>query len=339
MPNIIWWILGLAVAGGTAFYYSDMGKKIFKKDACISELPEPKKSEVLKAIEEKNLPKLQVFAKNASDEGFICASKEINSKIEEINKTVVKDKCPSSDQVDIAVADIKSGKLTTDGAKKLIEVLDKNGCSDQKKKIEEALIEKLKSGLVLNKDAISGIFINEIKVSLDGATDADKYTIIDIIKQSQSSSVDYTKFPYDAGKVLAYADVAAKYKATKAESILRSTAQKIKESTAKLVIDTAKGENQKRAELEWPSIMALPDNDLGIHAKSAALCLHKTDDVKIYSGLPAVKMSQAIPGCAVNVDRLISTTSELESKYGSTFSEAVSELKIIINSLQKDFLA
>jgi hypothetical protein len=340
MPSVIWLILGIAVAGGTAFYYSDMGKKMFKKDACISDLPEPKKSEVLKAIDDKNLDKLYSFASNAENEGFDCAAKEIRLKITELSAAKDSEsKCPTDEQVNVALEDIKSGKLSTDNASKLVAKLDKNGCKDQSKSINDALTEKLKPAVLsMNKEILSGMFVTQIKESLKGAPDSDITIITDIIKQSQSSGVNYSKFAYEPGKILAYADVAAKYKATKVETTLRDIAKKVSDAVAKFTTDTLKTENEKRASAEWPGIMALPDNDLGNYAKSVALCLHQTDTIKLYSGEPAVKLSQAIAGCAVNVDKVVSTIEDIKSKYGATFDEATYELNVIVNSLKKDFL-
>jgi len=350
MPSVIWWILGLAVAGGTAFYYSDMGKKILMKDACISELPEPKKSEVLKAISDKNIPKLQTFAKNAKDEGFTCAYNEINDKIAEINKAVIDEKkakekaeetkCPTPEQVTVAVNDIKSGKLSIDGATKLVATLDKNGCKDQKKPIEDALIEKRKTGLLLGKDVVSAIFAGEIRTSLNGASEPDKVAIIDIIKQSQNSTVDYTKFPYESGKILAYADVAAKYKATKAENILRDVAMKVKNAIASSLDTSVKTATQIRAESDWPSIMSLPNSGYDVDiAKAAALRLKKVGAIGIGGdGIPAIHLAYDGPGLSVSIDRLNDAAKNIQDKYGDTFSEAVTELRLITNSLKRDLL-
>ena len=345
MPNVIWWILGIAVAGGTAFIYSESGKKIFWKDACIKDLPEPKKTEVLDAIKAKDVNKLNSFANQAEAKGWKCAANEIRENVNLISSE--KPKCPTDAQVDIAVKDIISGKLSLDGAAKLVSTLDKSGCVAQKDLIDKAVTEKRKDGLLLSKDLVTALAIGEIKESLKSLPEADKVEIIDMIQQSKSSGVDYSNFKYTSGKVLAYADEAAKFGAAKAESLLREIANKI--NSAKTSSDTKStfSANAERAKADWPAIMSLPSNDLGIHAQSAALCVKKfgapyplltTGDGETVKSTPVVHLRQAIPGCAINVDKLVDTANQLESKYGSTFSEAVAEIRLITNSLKKDLL-
>lgn len=337
MPNVIWWILGIAVAGGAAFVYSESGKKIFWKDACIKDLPEPKKSEVLDAIKAKDVNKLNAFANQAEAKGWKCAANEIRENVKLISNA--KSSCPTDAQVDIAVKDIASGKLSIDGAAKLVSTLDKNGCKTQKDLIDKAVMEKRKEGLSLSKDIVIALATNEIKESLKSLPEADKVEIIDMIQQSKSSSADLSKFKYTSGKVLAYADEAAKYKATKVESILRELAAKINSAIATAETKSTFSANYDRAKLDWPAIMALPNNDLASTAQAAALCLHKDGAIGLGGdGLPAVHMTQAIPGCAVNVDKLVDATNQIELKYGSTFSEAIAEMRLITNSLKRDLL-
>ncbi len=334
MTNTIWWILGLATIGGAAFYYSktDSAKKLLAKDLCIEDLPDQKKKEVLDAIKDKDVGKLNSFAKQAELNGWKCAADQIKSNVSNILS-----KCPNDSQMKIAVDDISSGKLSLDGAQKLANTLDKNGCTEQRKKILDALELKKSAKLELSKDSVISLMIGDIKASVESVPEPDKSEIITILKQSKDSKIDYTKFSYDAGRVLAYADVAAKYKALKAETQLRDLAAKIQTAISKSETEKIKSENELRAETEWPAIMSLPDIPIASNAKAAALCLHKTSAVAMYDKTPAVKLTSAIPGCSVDVDRLNNTANEVESKYGSTFSEAVFEMRLIINSLKKDF--
>lgn len=342
MTNTVWWILGLATVGGVAFFYSDSGKKLLNKaypakDLCIADLEDQKKKEVENAIKDKDVAKLTSFAKQADANGWKCAAEQIRSNI-----NLIVSKCPNKDQVKIAVNDIVSGKLSIDGADKLAATLKKNGCTEQSKEILDAieLKKNSSSSLSLSSSSVISLLIGDIKSSVASIPEPDKSEIFEILKEYKTTS-DFSKFKYSSGKILAYADVAAKYKATKAESQLRDLASKISSSLSK----SEKSSNELRAEKDWPSIMSLPDNELSSSPKSAALCLIKdgspylmlsTGDGETVKGTAVVHLKQAIPGCAVDVDKLINVTNQIESKYGDTFSEAVAEMRLITDSLKRD---
>jgi len=362
MTNTVWWILGLATVGGVAFFYSDSGKKLLNKaypakDLCIADLEDQKKKEVENAIKDKDVAKLTSFAKQADANGWKCAAEQIRSNI-----NLIVSKCPNKDQVKIAVNDIVSGKLSIDGADKLAATLKKNGCTEQSKEILDAIELKKNSSSSLaprlpirraipellgasrlrslSSSSVISLLIGDIKSSVASIPEPDKSEIFEILKEYKTTS-DFSKFKYSSGKILAYADVAAKYKATKAESQLRDLASKISSSLSK----SEKSSNELRAEKDWPSIMSLPDNELSSSPKSAALCLIKdgspylmlsTGDGETVKGTAVVHLKQAIPGCAVDVDKLINVTNQIESKYGDTFSEAVAEMRLITDSLKRD---
>jgi hypothetical protein len=143
--TIIKWLVGLAViAGGSTYIYSKVtGKKIFAKDACILDLPDDLKNKITQAIESKNIPALTAYADAAEEDGFDCASDEIRAKIllvqDELDKSVAK--CPTKSELEIALADIVSKKLSKEKSLALALNLRKNGCTADAAIIEQKIID------------------------------------------------------------------------------------------------------------------------------------------------------------------------------------------------------
>jgi len=76
--TLIWWLLGLGVAGGGIYVYTRSGEKKKKASICIRELEEPMFSQVQEALKAKDVPRLKSYAAQAVKDGYVCAAEELN---------------------------------------------------------------------------------------------------------------------------------------------------------------------------------------------------------------------------------------------------------------------
>jgi hypothetical protein len=85
--TLAWWIFGgLAIAGGTIVYVVTRdGAKVPAKSVCLKDIPEPKFSQVKKAMDGKDVNALRAFALQAMRDGWTCAANELDKAAQAID--------------------------------------------------------------------------------------------------------------------------------------------------------------------------------------------------------------------------------------------------------------
>lgn len=85
--TLAWWILGAVVVGGGAVVYvvTRDGKSTPAKSICLKDMPEPKFSQVKKAMDTKDVNALRAFALQAMRDGWTCAANELDKAAQQID--------------------------------------------------------------------------------------------------------------------------------------------------------------------------------------------------------------------------------------------------------------